>query len=132
MKKVAFVCIHNSCRSQMAEAIAKELGKNLIDVYSAGVEEYPEVKHLAIKVIEELNIDMKNQMPKLIKDIPNDIDILITMGCGVECPYVPCTHREDWGLDDPSGKDISEFRKTRDIIIEKVKDLLTRIKDNKI
>lgn len=132
MKKIAFVCIHNSCRSQIAEAVAKKMGEGLIEVYSAGTEEYPEVKPLAREVVEELNIEMKNQKPKLLSDIPSDIDILITMGCGVECPYVPCSHREDWGLDDPSGKDIVEFRKTRDIIIKKVEDLLYRIKSNKI
>ena len=132
MKKIAFVCIHNSCRSQIAEAVAKKMGEGLIEVYSAGTEEYPEVKPLAREVVEELNIEMKNQKPKLLSDIPSDIDILITMGCGVECPYVPCSHREDWGLDDPSGKDIVEFRKTRDIIIKKVEDLLYKIKSNKI
>ena len=128
MKKVAFVCIHNSCRSQMAEGWAKKLGKGIIDAYSAGTGTYPEVKPLAIQVMEEIGIDMSNQYPKLLKDIPYELDILITMGCGVECPYVPCKQREDWGLDDPSGGSIEDYRVTRNIIKEKVLNLLERIR----
>lgn len=127
MKKVAFVCIHNSCRSQMAEGWAKELGKGIIEVYSAGTEDYPEVKPGAVQVMEEAGLDMSSHRPKLLSDIPNEIDILITMGCGVECPFVPCQHREDWGLTDPSGGPIEGFRETRDIIKGKVIDLIDRI-----
>jgi protein-tyrosine-phosphatase len=132
MKKIAFVCIHNSCRSQMAEAIAKHFGKDEYEIHSAGTEDYPEIKPLAIKVIEEKGISIKQQYPKLTKDIPQRLDILITMGCGAECPYIPTTHREDWGLQDPSGKPIEEFRKTRDLIEVKVKELFKRIKNNEI
>lgn len=127
--KVAFVCIHNSCRSQMAEAWAKKLGSDVLEAYSAGTQNYLEVKPLAVKVMEEARVDMSEHFPKLLDDIPSKIDILITMGCGVECPYVPCNHREDWGLIDPSGGSIDDFRKTRDIIKEKVLDL---IKKNRI
>jgi protein-tyrosine-phosphatase len=132
MKKIAFVCIHNSCRSQMAEAIAKHFGKGEYEIHSAGTEDYPEIKPLAIKVIEEKGISIKQQYPKLTKDIPQRLDILITMGCGAECPYIPTKHREDWGLQDPSGKPIEEFRKTRDLIEVKVKELFKRIKNNEI
>ncbi|XMB87464.1 arsenate reductase ArsC [Mycoplasmatota bacterium WC44] len=125
-KKVAFVCIHNSCRSQMAEGWAKEIGKGIIDAYSAGTEDYPSPKPMAVEVMEDAGIDMSLHTSKLIEDIP-EIDILVTMGCGVECPYVPCEHREDWGLTDPSGGPKSEFEITRDIIKEKVIDLLERI-----
>jgi arsenate reductase len=127
MKNVAFVCIHNSCRSQMAEGFGKELGKGVFNSYSAGTEDYPEVKPLAVQVMEEAGISMEEHHPKLLKDIPGKVDILITMGCGVECPYVPCGHREDWGLDDPSGGPIEGFRETRDIIRKKVLDLKERI-----
>ncbi|QVK18322.1 arsenate reductase ArsC [Mycoplasmatota bacterium] len=127
MKKVAFVCIHNSCRSQMAEGWANQLGKEVIEAYSAGTENYPEVKPLAVKVMEEAGVNMSNYHTKLLSDIPNDIDILITMGCGVECPFVPCKHREDWGLIDPSGGPIERFRETRDIIKSKVVELIERI-----
>jgi protein-tyrosine-phosphatase len=112
----------------MAEGWAKKLGKGIIDAYSAGTETYPEVKPLAIQVMEEIGIDMSNQYPKLLKDIPYELDILITMGCGVECPYVPCKQREDWGLDDPSGGSIEDYRVTRNIIKEKVLNLLERIR----
>jgi arsenate reductase (thioredoxin) len=132
MKKIAFVCIHNSCRSQMAEAIAKHFGEGKYEIHSAGTEDYPEIKPLAVKVIEEKGINIKEQYPKLTKDIPQQLDILITMGCGAECPYIPTKHREDWGLEDPSGKPIEEFRKTRDLIEAKVKELFKRIEKQQI
>lgn len=131
-KKVAFVCIHNSCRSQMAEAWAKNLSEELIEVFSAGTEEYPEIKPKVIEAMEESGIDMSDHYPKLLSDIPEEIDILITMGCGVTCPYISCTHQEDWGLEDPSGGPIEGFRQTRDIIKEKVLDLIEKIKNNTI
>jgi len=127
MKTIAFVCIHNYCRSQMAEGFGKSLGQGVFEAYSAGTEAYPEVKPLAVEVMEEAGIDMSDHKPKLLTDIPEKIDILITMGCGVECPFVPCDHREDWGLEDPSGGLIDGFRDTRDIIKEKVIDLKARI-----
>lgn len=127
MKTVAFVCIHNSCRSQMAEGFGKTLGKGIFKAYSAGTEDYPEVKPLAVQVMEEIGIGMSDQKPKLLSDIPEKIDILITMGCGVECPFVPCDHREDWGLEDPSGGPIDGFRVTRDTVKAKVEDLIKRI-----
>lgn len=132
MKKVAFVCVHNSCRSQMAEAWAKNLGKDILEVYSAGTENYPEVKPRAVQVMEESGIDMSEHYPKLLTDIPEEIDILITMGCGVVCPYVPCSHQEDWGLEDPSGGPIEGFRKTRDIIKNKVEDLIDKVKKGEL
>jgi arsenate reductase len=108
-KKVAFVCVHNSCRSQMAEGWAKKLGSDVLEAYSAGTENYPEVKPLAVQVMEEAGVDMSDHHPKLLSDIPAEVDILITMGCNVECPYVPCQHREDWGLSDPSGGPIEDY-----------------------
>jgi arsenate reductase len=131
-KKVAFVCVHNSCRSQMAEGWAKKLGSDVLEAYSAGTEKYPEVKPLAVQVMEEAGVDMSDHHPKLLSDIPAEVDILITMGWNVECPYVPCQHIEDWGLSDPSGGPIEDYRKTRDIIKEKVEDLIQRVKNNQI
>lgn len=128
-KKVAFICVHNSCRSQMAEALAKHFGSDIFEVYSAGTESYPEVKPLAVEVIEELGISMASHYPKLLTDIPNELDILITMGCNVACPFVPSNHSEDWGLDDPSGGTIDDFRHTRELIKEKVFDLIKRVKE---
>jgi arsenate reductase len=126
--KVGFVCIHNSCRSQMAEGWAKKLGKDVMEAYSAGTEDYPEVKPLAVAVMEEAEVDMSSHTPKLLADIPKKLDILITMGCGVTCPFVPCGYREDWGLEDPSGGPIEGFRLTRDTIKLKVEELIERIK----
>lgn len=110
----------------MAEGWAKKLGKDIIDVYSAGTENYHVVKPLAVEVMKEVGINLDNQYPKLIIDIPVP-DILITMGCNAECPWVPNQHQEDWGLDDPSGKSIEAFRETRDIIKTKITELIERI-----
>lgn len=130
--KIAFVCIHNSCRSQMAEGLARALAPKEYEIYSAGTEEYPEVKPLAVKAMEERNINMDSHYPKLLKDIPNELDVLITMGCGVECPFVPSRFREDWGLEDPSGGPYQGFVDTRNIIEEKVKQLLLDIEDGSL
>ncbi|MDK2866720.1 MAG: hypothetical protein PWP51_1243 [Clostridiales bacterium] len=125
--KVAFVCVHNSCRSQMAEAWAKALISENFEIYSAGTETYPEVKPLAVAVMEEVGISMADHKPKLLTDIPDTLDILITMGCNVVCPYVPSSHSEDWGLEDPSGGPIEDYRVTRDLIKDKVLDLEKRV-----
>ncbi len=129
MKKVAFVCVHNSCRSQMAEALAKKYAGDVFEVYSAGTELVPKINQDAVAVVKEFHsIDMnETQKSKLIEEIPN-VDIVITMGCNVDCPYLPCEHREDWGLDDPSGKEKEEFVKTMNTIYDKVMDLKERFK----
>ncbi|WP_409227656.1 arsenate reductase ArsC [Gudongella sp. SC589] len=127
--KVAFVCVHNSCRSQMAEGWLKHLGGDDFEVYSAGTEEYPEVKPLAKEVMEEAGVDMSGHYPKLMDAVPDEVDYLITMGCNVVCPFVPNRFMEDWGLDDPSGGPIEDYRETRDIIKEKVEDLIKRAKE---
>jgi arsenate reductase (thioredoxin) len=130
-KKVAFICVHNSCRSQMAEAWAKKLGNDVLEVYSAGTESYHEVKPLAVQVMGEAGVDMSDHRPKLLNEIPEEVGILITMGCNVVCPFIPNSHSEDWGLDDPSGGPIEDYRETRDLIKEKVEDLISRVKKEK-
>lgn len=130
--KVAFVCVHNSCRSQMAEGWAKKLASDIFDVYSAGTEDYPEVKPLAVEVMEEAGVDMSEHRPKLLTDIPEELDLLITMGCNVQCPFVANRYFVDWGLDDPSGGPIEDFRVTRDTIKEKVESLIDDIKNDRI
>lgn len=127
MKKVAFICVHNSCRSQMAEAFGRVLGLNQLEVYSAGTEQRDLINQDAVRLMKEVGIDMELiQRPKLLADIPA-VDIVITMGCNVNCPNLPCTHREDWGLEDPTGKDDEAFRETRNTIKQKVEDLIHRI-----
>ncbi|NSW92209.1 MAG: arsenate reductase ArsC [Firmicutes bacterium] len=131
--KVAFICVHNSCRSQMAEALGKLFASDVFDSYSAGTETKPQINQDAVEVIKDLyGIDMnETQYSKLLTDIP-EVDIVIKMGCNVVCPYLPSKYEEDWGLDDPTGKDKEEFKKTALAIEEKVKDLVKRIKNNKI
>lgn len=130
--KVAFVCIGNSCRSQMAEGFAKEFAGDILDVYSAGTDPAAEVKPNAIKVMKEIGIDISGQYPKLLEEIPSELDVLITMGCGVECPYLPCKFRADWGLEDPAGKSVDFFRETRKKIKKNVKNLINKIENREI
>lgn len=126
--KVAFICTHNSCRSQMAEAISKLIAFDTFDAYSAGTEIKNQINPDAVNVIKSLyGVDMANsQHPKLLSELP-PVDIVITMGCGVACPYLPCKFREDWGLDDPTGKAEDEFMGTAKTIEAKIKDLIHRI-----
>ena len=128
MKKVAFVCVHNSCRSQMAEAFCGVLGLDVIEPFSAGTEKKNQINKDAVRIMKEIGVDMEiHQYSKLLNEIPK-VDIVITMGCNVKCPLVQCSHREDWGLEDPSGKSDIEFRKTRNLIQKKVDDLIYRVK----
>ena len=119
--KVAFVCVHNSCRSQIAEALGKYLASDVFESYSAGTETVPKINQEAVRLMKQLyNIDMEQtQYSKLLNELPA-VDIVITMGCNVNCPYLPCKYREDWGLDDPTGKDEKTFRETISIIEQKI------------
>ena len=131
--KVGFICVHNSCRSQMAEALGKKLASDTFESYSAGTETKPQINQDAVRIIKDLHgIDMnKDQTSKLLSDIP-ELDIVITMGCNVKCPALPSRHREDWGLDDPSGKSDEEFIMTAKKIEEKVLELKSRIENGEI
>ena len=131
--KVAFICVHNSCRSQMAEALGKIYGNEEFECYSAGTETKPMINQQAVKIIKDLyKVDMnKTQKSKLLSDIPK-VDIVIKMGCNVVCPYLPAKHVEDWGLEDPTGKSDEEFIKIAKSIEIKVKELAERIKNNKL
>lgn len=126
--KVAFVCVHNSCRSQMAEAITKLIASDQIEAYSAGTETKPQINQDAVAIIKELyDVDMNaTQSSKLVTDIPA-VDIVVTMGCNVDCPWLPCDHREDWGLDDPSGGSKEQFIFTAQTIEQKIRDLQVRL-----
>jgi len=131
--KVAFICVHNSCRSQMAEALGKLFAADVFESYSAGTETKPQINQDAVRIVKDLyNIDMnKTQSSKLLQDIPA-VQIAIKMGCNVVCPYLPAKHVEDWGLDDPTGKSDEEFIKVAKTIEEKVKDLAKRIENKEI
>ena len=132
MIKVAFICVHNSCRSQMAEALCRHLAGDVFECYSAGTETKPQINQDAVRLIKQIyDIDMeKTQHSKLLSDIP-PVDIVVTMGCNVACPYLPCKHREDWGLEDPTGKGDEAFKNTIDMIREKIFDLKNRLNDIK-
>lgn len=126
--KVAFVCVHNSCRSQIAEALGKLLAKDVFDSYSAGTELKDHINSDAVRLMKQIyGIDMEQtQRSKLIRDIPTP-DVVITMGCNVNCPVIPCRIREDWGLEDPSGKSEEEFMLTIQLIENKIIDLKKRL-----
>ena len=125
---VAFICVHNSCRSQMAEALGRKLASDVFDSFSAGTETKPRINQDAVRLMKQVHgIDMeKNQYSKLLDELPR-IDVVITMGCNVQCPFLPCSHREDWGLEDPSGKEDAAFLFTMERIEEKILDLKRRI-----
>ena len=126
--KVAFVCVHNSCRSQIAEALGNLFASDVFDSYSAGTRLKDHINPDAVRLIkQQYSIDMEEkQYNKLIDDIPSP-DVVITMGCNVDCPMLPCKYREDWGLDDPSGKSDEEFIKTIQIIESKIMELKARL-----
>lgn len=129
--KVAFICVHNSCRSQIAEALGKHLASDVFESFSAGTEIKPNINQDAVRLMKEIyNIDMeRTQHSKLLNDIPQ-VDVVITMGCNVNCPFLPCRMREDWGLDDPSGKNDEEFKRIISIIEEKILDLKKRLEND--
>lgn len=130
IKKVAFVCVHNSCRSQIAEALGRIIGMGIIKCYSAGTDPRTRIDSQAVRLLKELGIDMElRQKPKLFTELPK-IDIIVTMGCNVDCPVLSCKHREDWGIDDPTGKGNTEYRFTIEQIKEKIDDLIHRIQSN--
>ncbi|MGL5721457.1 MAG: arsenate reductase ArsC [Brevinema sp.] len=130
MKKVAFVCVHNSCRSQIAEAFSKIIGFGVFESFSAGTEMKNHINPDAVRLLKTIGIDMElHQFSKTLDQIP-PVDIVITMGCNVDCPSLPCSHREDWGLDDPSGQDDEVFWHTIGVIRAKVEELRRRIEND--
>ena len=113
MKKVAFICVHNSCRSQIAEALGKLLAADVFESCSAGTETKPRINQDAVRLMKQLyGVDMEQtQRSKLLDELP-PVDVVITMGCNVQCPLLPCERREDWGLDDPTGQPDEVFIRT--------------------
>ena len=132
MTKVAFICVHNSCRSQIAEALGKYYASDVFESYSAGTEKKPEINQDAVRIMKQLyGIDMeKTQRSKLLSDIP-PVDVVVTMGCNVNCPYLPCKHREDWGLEDPTGNTDEVFVEVIKSIEQKIFELKERLSEVK-
>lgn len=126
--RVAFICVHNSCRSQIAEALGKLLASDVFESYSAGTKIKSQINQDAVRIIKELyGIDMEQtQYSKLISDIPKP-DIAISMGCNVGCPFIGRNFDDNWQLEDPTGKSDDEFRKIIDEIRIKILDLRQRL-----
>ena len=126
MKKVAFICVHNSCRSQIAEALGKYFASDVFESYSAGTETKPQINQDAVRIMKELyGIDMEQtQYSKGITDIPNP-DVAISMGCNVGCPFIGRAFDANWGLEDPTGKSDEEFK----IIIKAIENKVLQLKD---
>jgi len=128
MKKVLFVCVENSNRSQMAEAFAKIHGKGKVEAYSSGSCPSGKVNPKAIEAMKELGYDLTTHTSKSLDEIPDiEYDFVATMGCGDKCPFVRAKLREDWAIHDPKHLEPDEFRKVRDLIEQKVKEMLEKI-----
>ena len=125
-KKIAFICVHNSCRSQIAEALGKHLASDVFESYSAGTEIKSSINQDAVRIMKEMyGIDMEQtQYSKLILDIPKP-DIAISMGCNVECPFIGRTFDDNWGLEDPTEKSDDEFV----ITIKKIEEHIIKLKE---
>lgn len=129
--KVAFICVHNSCRSQIAEALGKALASDVFESYSAGTETKPQINQDAVRLIKALyGIDMEQtQYSKLISDI-SEPDIAISMGCNVGCPFIGRPFDDNWELEDPTGKSDEEFKKVIDEIRVRIVELKQRLGKN--
>lgn len=125
--KVAFICVHNSCRSQIAEALGKKFASNVFTSCSAGTEPIEHINPDAVRLMKQLyGIDMEStQRSKPLSDIP-PVDVVVTMGCGVSCPFLPSKRREDWGLTDPSGKSDAEFIE----VIRTIESKIAKLKES--
>ena len=126
-KKVAFICVHNSCRSQIAEALGKHLAKDVFESYSAGTETKPRINQDAVRLMKEIyGIDMERngQRSKLISEIPQ-VDMAISMGCNVGCPFIGRAFDGNWGLEDPTGKSDEEFR----FVIKEIEKRIIELKE---
>ena len=127
LNHILFVCVENSCRSQIAEAFGRIHGKGIVEVYSSGSRPSGKVNPKAIESMREIGYDLSGHQSKPLTEIPNvEYDFAITMGCGEECPFVKAKQREDWGIPDPKNMPAEEFRKVRDLIETKVKSLLEK------
>lgn len=128
MKRLLFVCVENSCRSQIAEAFARLHGKDKVEVYSAGSRPSGRVNPKAVESMREIGYDLTKHESKSLEEIPDvEYDFVATMGCGDECPFVRAKRREDWNIPDPKELPLEQFRQIRDLIEQKVKDVLLQM-----
>jgi arsenate reductase (thioredoxin) len=129
LKRILFVCVENSCRSQIAEGFAWIDGQGIIEPYSAGSRPSGLINPKAIGSMREVGYDLSRHQSKSLSDIPDvEYDYAITMGCGDECPFVKAKHRDNWNIPDPKEMSLEEFRTVRDLIREKVQALIIQLK----
>ena len=129
MKTVLFVCIENSCRSQMAEGFARMLGAGVVEAFSAGSRPSGKVNEKAIAAMRAIGYDLAAHDSKSLDEIPQiEYDCVVTMGCGDACPFVRARRREDWGIPDPKHLDEREFAEVRDVIKDKVVALIDSLR----
>ena len=127
-KTILFVCVHNAGRSQMAAGFMQSLGKDKVNVLSAGSMPKDQINPVAVEVMKEVGIDISNNQPKVLTtEQVKESDVVITMGCGDACPIFPGKRYEDWQLEDPAGKDLETVRKIRDEIKQRIEVLLSEI-----
>ena len=126
MKRLLFVCVENSCRSQMAEAFARIHGSENVEAFSAGSRPSGVVNPKAIESMKEIGYDLSTHVSKSLDELPDvKWDFVATMGCGDECPYIRADRREDWQIPDPKSLPPDKFREIRDEIGSKVSELLS-------
>ncbi len=126
--KIAFICVENACRSQMAEGFAETLGKGKVEVFSAGSKPAKKIDPMVLEVMKQKGIDISLKRPKSLNDLPpTEMDYLITMGCEETCPAIMAKNIVEWKIPDPKGKPLNFFIKIRDLIENKVKELLEEI-----
>ena len=130
--KVAFICVHNSCRSQIAQALGRHLAADVFESYSAGTELRDRINPDAVRLMKKhhhIDMEAEGQHSKLLCDLP-PVDGVVTMGCNVQCPFLPCAWREDWGLDDPTGQPDAVFEETIRCIEANILRLRERLREN--
>ncbi len=125
---VLFLCVHNAGRSQIGAGWMRSLGQEAVQVYSAGSEPADQINPMAVKAMAEVGIDITNQQPKKwTDDMVQEVDVIISMGCGDTCPFYPGKRYIDWEIDDPAGQEIEMVRVVRDQIERYVRELLAEL-----
>jgi protein-tyrosine-phosphatase len=128
-RRILFVCVENSNRSQIAEAFARIHGGNDVEVYSAGSRPSGKINPRAIESMRELGYDLTEHRSKTLAEIPDlEYDFVATMGCGDECPFIRARVHTDWDIPDPKNLPPDEYRAVRDLIERKVKSLLAELR----
>jgi len=126
--EILFLCVHNAGRSQMAAAFARQMGAGRVVIYSAGSAPGETLNPAVVAAMDEVGIDIRDESPKKLTDqMARDADVIVTMGCGDECPYYPGKRYDDWELTDPAGQPLEVVREVRDDIAARVRALLAEL-----